>query len=297
MMNKSKKIILALGVAAAIATGTFAVSYAAEQGNTAPTKTFRQCDGTGKGGGMNIGNRGGFDGQRGEFRKSMNPDRVQNHAQMLELLKIDDATFYAERRAGKSLATMAQERGVAPQALKDMVIAHMNARIDQGVTSGRLTAEQASTFKTQSPQKAEEFINNKGPIGPRGKDGNRQDFRHQARTQMLDLFKMDLQAFRAERQAGKSLATIAQERGVAPQTVKNMIIERINSRIDQRVANGRLSAEQAATLKAQSAERAETIMNATGPIGPRGAGMKDGNGPKDGKGMKDGRGMNRSTNL
>jgi len=72
---------------------------------------------------------------------------------------------------GKSLAQVAQAHG---KSATDVATALKNAahsRIDQAVTNGRLTADQANTDKTNVDQRIDQMVNQVMPQGGRGLGG------------------------------------------------------------------------------------------------------------------------------
>ncbi len=97
------------------------------------------------------------------------------------------------------------------------------------------------------------------------------------------------------RMAGKSLADIAAQQKVDPQTLVDALAATWSIRIDARVTAGALTADQAATLKADVAEQAKAMVDQTTPGGMRGAAVGAGpNGSmrgQGGAGMGGGRGM------
>jgi hypothetical protein len=62
---------------------------------------------------------------------------------------------------------------------------------------------------------------------------------------------------------GKSIAEVATEHGVDPQTVIDALVAKANERIDQAVANGHLDADRAAQLKEKAPERIAKLVNRT----------------------------------
>ena len=87
-------------------------------------------------------------------------------AKLLELLKIDQATLRTELQTGKTLAAIAKERGVSEQELKDRLIAKMTERLDEGVRSGHISAEQATDRKANIAETVNNLINGKAPTHP-----------------------------------------------------------------------------------------------------------------------------------
>lgn len=83
--------------------------------------------------------------------------------------------------------------------------------------------------------------------------------------------------------AGKSLADVARAHNVDPTTVANALKAAAGARIDQAVADGRMTAEQAAQIKQEQAARIDRQLNAQAPVaqGFRGGGPRpQGGGPR-----------------
>lgn len=71
--------------------------------------------------------------------------------------------------SGKSLATMAKEKGVATSTVVDALVAEADARIDQAVKDGTLTADQAARFKAGAKDRITAFVDGRLPrFGHRG---------------------------------------------------------------------------------------------------------------------------------
>ena len=87
-------------------------------------------------------------------------------AKLLEILKIDQATLRSELQAGKNLAAIAKDRGVSEQELQEHMIARMTERLDEGVRSGRISAEQAADRKVNIAEMVNNLINGKAPMHP-----------------------------------------------------------------------------------------------------------------------------------
>lgn len=187
----------------------------------------------------------------------------QNHQAMLDLIKIDEATFRSEIKAGKTLAQMAAEHGVTEQAVIDLAKQHMTERIEEGVKAGRLTAEQAERMKDNMEQRAEQMVKSapgpRGGFGP-GKFGPHFMGNEQKHKELLELLKIDENTLRSEFKAGKTLGQIAVEHGISEQAVIDLKIRHMTERIEEGLKSGRLTAEQAEQMKAGTAQRAEQMV-------------------------------------
>ncbi len=90
-------------------------------------------------------------------------------------LGIDVATLRTEVMAGKSLATIASEKGVDVQDVVDALTTELNAKIDEAVTAGKLTAEQATERKADVAERVTDMVNGTLPLGKGRGHGNRME--------------------------------------------------------------------------------------------------------------------------
>lgn len=192
----------------------------------------------------------------------------EDHQALLDLLKIDDATLRAERKAGKTLLTIANEHGVSEQALKDFFTAKMTARIDEGVKVGRISAEKAEEMKANMPQRIDNIINGKFPFHkgdrPMRGPGMFED------EKLLSLLKVDSDTLKSELRSGRTLVSIAKEHGVSEKKLKDFFVRTMTQRIDEDVKAGRLTAERAEQMKADLDKHVSDMINGKGPQpGPR----------------------------
>lgn len=74
-------------------------------------------------------------------------------------------------KAGKTLAQIAQDKGVDVQKVTDALVAEANKRIDQAVTDGKLDATQAAMMKQRTTERIQSFVQN-GPKHHRGPEGS-----------------------------------------------------------------------------------------------------------------------------
>ncbi len=121
----------------------------------------------------------------------------------------------------------------------------------------------------------------RGPHGPRGGG-------HGPAPEVLaELLGLDSDALRAEFEAGRSVAEIADAQGIDTQTVVDGLVANLESHLDEHVANGSLTQEEA-DAKAADAESmiAERITEVPELGGQRGESGHEGRGP-GGKGISD----------
>lgn len=128
---------------------------------TAITETRTELGGRGPGGAPGGGDHGGRDGMPG-IRMAMGQE-LDAVAQLLGMATDDLRTAL---RSGKSLAQVAQEKGKTAQNVIDLLVSDANARIDQLVANGRLTADQAAQMKQRAATAIPTMVNNTRPAMP-----------------------------------------------------------------------------------------------------------------------------------
>ena len=81
------------------------------------------------------------------------------------VLGIDADTLRTELQDGKSLADIATEHDVDPQAVIDTLVAEATTQIDQAVTDGRVEADRADELKADLEDHITDLVNGEFP-GP-----------------------------------------------------------------------------------------------------------------------------------
>ena len=241
MMSKNKKWFLALGVAAIMTVN--GVVMAGVSTDKADASENKRTAATGK-----------------DFKHKR--PHMANHTELLNLLKIDAETFKSELKSGKSLLTIAKDRGVSEKTLKSFMTKQMTERIDSGVKAGRLTADQAEKMKSGMEKRVSNMIKGEGHM-QKGMKFRQHKFNNSA---VLKLLNIDQDTLRQEMKGGKTLAAIAKERGVSEQTLKETIMNQMQQRIDAGVKAGKISADKAETIKANMEQRVGDMINGKGPM-------------------------------
>jgi transposase-like protein len=187
---------------------------------------------------------------------------------------------------GKSLAQVAQAHG---KTANDVATALKNAshtRIDAAVTAGKLTADQANTFKTQSDQRIDQLVNQVMPQGGPGGPGRPGGFGEgfgggpfrAGLTAAANVLGITPQQLRTEL-PGKSLAQVAQAHGKTGNDVATALKNEAHTRIDAAVTSGRLTADEATAMKTRVDQRIDQLVNQVmpqgGPNGAPGADLED----------------------
>jgi len=239
-----KKSVLALTLGISLAVGSLALgTYTLGEANQRPMGT--ECK---------------------QFQHDRPMVDGQKHQEMLKLLQIDEQTFKQEKESGKTLAEIAAGHNISRQAILDMVVKHMNEGIEKGLADGRLSQEQATQMKIHAVEKAEKMIDGKDRgfhkmQGP-NKDGNGKPmYDREKHQEILSLLQIDEQTFKQEKSSGKSLAEIAANHNVSRQAVLDVVVKHMNERIEQGLAEQKLTTEQGNEMKAHVLEKAQEMVD------------------------------------
>jgi alkylated DNA nucleotide flippase Atl1 len=188
-----------------------------------------------------------------------------------EALNLSVEDLREQLRDGRTLAQVAQEQNVDVQRVIDAMVAAATERIDEEVQEGDLTAEEGNERKANLEERITRLVN-EGP--QRGGPGHRRGPKLDAAAEALNLSVEDL---RQQLRDGRTLAQVAQEQNVDVQTVIDAMVADATARIDQKVQEGELSAEEANEHKAELEERITRLVNEGPP--ERGERGERGEGP------------------
>ena len=151
---------------------------------------------------------------------------------------------------GRTVAELAEEQDVELAAVVDAVLAETEVRLDEAVESGRLTEERKTQIlerlADELPQRFAEPWEPRGPQGgPFGQLHEGFWSRYDAVAEALGLTPQELFS---ELHGGKTIAEVAEERGVDADEIREALeearAEMMEERILQAVENGRITEEQ-----------------------------------------------------
>lgn len=159
------------------------------------------------------------------------------------------------------VAKLAGKLGVSPDQLQSAIQQTESELIDEGVASGRITAERAAEMKQRIAEgKGMGFGHRGGPGHGRGgpKLGGMQD--------IAGIIGIDGATLRTEMESGKTLAQIAEAHGKSRADVKAALLKSGAERLDKLVAEGKITAEQKQSMLDQLSTRIDTMLDASGPL-------------------------------
>lgn len=226
----SRKLLASAAMAAALTTGgvvgamvgTPVISGAQEEpAATAPSTDPATDTATGEG-------HGPMDGIRGL--------KLEAAAEAIGI-SVDD--LKVALKEGKTLAQVAEANGVDRQTLIDALVAAGNEQLDE--------------LRSTLPERMAELVDKNLPDrgDGHGRGGRLRHFRMEAAAEALGLTTDEL---KAQLQDGKTLAEIATDQGVDRQALVDALVASATERIDQAVANGKVTQEKADELKAKLPE-------------------------------------------
>lgn len=79
-------------------------------------------------------------------------------------LGISESELHDELRSGKTIAEVAEAKGVDVQTVVDALVADATRRIDQAVTDGDITAERAASLKEGLAERINRLVNEGGRL-------------------------------------------------------------------------------------------------------------------------------------
>ena len=198
--------------------------------------------------------------------------------------------LHTELRAGKSLASIAESKGVAVQKVIDAIVAEVKAHVADEVASGELTQAEADAKLADVTSKVTEMVNSTRPA--RGEGNHRGGREGLGVDAVASVLGMTTEELHTELHAGKSLASIAESKGVAVQKVIDAIVAEVKAHVAEEVASGELTQAEADAKLADVTSKVTEMVNSTRPA--RGEG--DHRGGRGGHG-RHGRGEMGGNNL
>jgi polyhydroxyalkanoate synthesis regulator phasin len=158
---------------------------------------------------------------------------------------------------------------------KQQVLDTLKSKLDQAVANGKLTQEQADQKLADAGTKIDEFLNSTPGDHAEGKEHGRGFKSFGSLETVAGVLGIDEATLRQRLAAGETLAQIA---GDKTQAVIDALTAEANAKIDEAVANGKMTQEQADQAKAKASEMITKFVNEGGPF--KGIGKGFGRGPK-----------------
>lgn len=165
--------------------------------------------------------------QSAEFRKA-GPHIVEEAAQ---IIGIDQEALKTQLKSGKSIAEIAAGKGITEAALTERLMASRITKLEEGVQAGKLTRERADTIKAKLQSHISYKVKQKGLDAYEGDHAYHKKqagyLPHLGPEKLSSMLGISKEQLMTELKAGKSLAEIAQEKGIG----KDELIRKIKDEL------------------------------------------------------------------
>ena len=156
---------------------------------------------------------------------------------------------------GGTPAEIAEGYGSTGQALIAAIVAAEQAHLDQAVAEGKITQERADKILARHTEAATEWINEgKNPVSPQCRQKAR-IARHWTKI-AAETVGIETKDFVTALREGQTPAQIAEANGSSGQSIIDAIIADAQERLDQAVADGKITQEQADRRLVEITEKA-----------------------------------------
>lgn len=174
----------------------------------------------------------------------------------------------AEIREGKDAGLtwgqiLDQYGDVTAAEAKANALAKLEEKLNEAVANGRITQERAGEILANAPAQIDEFLASvPGDHIPGARPGF-PGIGGPALETVAGVLGIDVETLKTQLQDGQTIAEIA---GGQTQAVIDALVADANEKIDAALADGRITQEQADTMKANTVERITTLVNEGGPL-------------------------------
>lgn len=290
-MNKYVKIISGTVVVGALVLAGAAAAFAQSptptgttQNGFTPGAMWQQMAGQGGPMGGFMGQGGPMGGRMGRGGPGMMGDagmmngggilgdlladyRTQIHTKVAEALGLTLDELNTALAAGKTPATLAQEKGLDLTKVQAAALAAHEEALAQAVKDGKITQVQADALKTRLTEGQIMGAMGLGKMGGRhGRGGPMMggqmggamgglmaDYQDQIHTQIAEALGLTLDEFNTALAAGKTPATLAQEKGIDVATLQAAAQAAHEEVLAQAVKDGKITQVQADLMKQHGA--------------------------------------------
>lgn len=217
--------------------------------------------------------------------------------ELAKLLGVTADELGQSLRSGKTLAQLAADKGVDVQAVTDAIVKSWKAKLDQQLADGKLTKEQYDQKVSELNDHVAKLINGElppkgghegsGHAGKGGPGGHGFSRGFAASEELTSLLGVTADELKEALLSGKTLASIATEKGKDVQTVIDVIVKAETARLDEALASGKLTQEQRDEWVNKLQERVSKQVN-------EGFGGKFHHGQRSERGSKSGNGSSKA---
>jgi transposase-like protein len=161
-----------------------------------------------------------------------------------ETIGVDETTLWEALANGQSIADVATEQGIDPQTVIDAIIAAQSDWLNQLVIDAIITQDEADEWLAKLPEEVAAFVE-EGFGDWDDDDGGDWDDGLNWFVIAAETIGVDETTLWEALENGQTIADVATEEGIDPQTVMNAIIAAESEWINQQLADGEITPEEA----------------------------------------------------
>jgi hypothetical protein len=136
LKHRTKQLVAAVALAGAVTAGTAGMAFAADAGSTPAKDPSAQS----------------HPGLRLRARAALG-------TVVANTIGIPRSELRDALKGGQTIAQVAQDHGVDPQAVVDAALKAVDGRVDQAVTNGKISSDRGATIKAKAAEKAPNLLN------------------------------------------------------------------------------------------------------------------------------------------
>ncbi|ULL19056.1 hypothetical protein DVH26_34280 [Paenibacillus sp. H1-7] len=222
----------------AVTDGKLTQEQADKQKANLSDRLTKEISNTGKGdfgGDKGRGDLGGDRGKGGHFPGGKGPENGHGiFEEAATVIGVEQSVILDELKQGKTLAQIAQEKaGLSQEDLIAKLTAAETASIDEAVTAGKLTQEEATKKKEGIADRVKKMVENGMKFGQFDGFGKRPIGSMASPETLATVIGITKEQLTTELQAGKSLVEIAQANGITEDQLISKLKDSMTDTIKQ----------------------------------------------------------------
>ena len=252
--NIRKNFLIAIVSSSLLAGAVIAIPFVANAQNGSSEKVISLDDPT---------NAIEEDKQNSETKSEMKQKRDKGRhliGVVIESLGLEKADIAEGIRNGSTLGEIAESNGITTEDLISTITSIMTEKLNEAVAEGKITADEVLTKASNIQERAEQMVNK--PLDQ--KPSKNHDYKGKGRhligvvIESLGLEKADI----AEGiRNGSTLGEIAESNGITTEDLISTITSIMTEKLNEAVAEGKITADEVLTKASNIQERAEQMVN------------------------------------
>jgi hypothetical protein len=172
---------------------------------------------------------------------------------VLEVLGVSRGDVISHVRTGGTLAELAEQNGSSGEELVDALVAVANEKIDAALDAGKIDEARAEELRAKAEERITTAVYSTHGGGNPGL-GNK-PFRGLILDTTMDFLDLNQGQVVSHVRTGGTLAELAEENGSSGPELEEALVSAVDARLQEAVANGDITTEQAEKLLERATER------------------------------------------